>query len=270
MPTLTVAAAVLGLLALGAPAASPESSAQVAVRRVAISFSFSGQEVFLYGQLPAGSDSAFAVMEGPSSAPVRLMKKGRVVLFWMGVRQYTLSHAPSLYLVNLHTAECNGYDPCQAEAQLAPLNASLAEAGHAVGKPAILARAAVEALSGEELPADEAEDVVDGYWRLQERKGLYGVNGNAIRIGPSGMLYHVFRLPTEAPEGKYRITTHFLREGSLVALARNDLFVRQSGLVNWLSRLAERHAMTYGAFTVAIALGAGFLAGTIFKRGGKH
>ena len=80
----------------------------------------------------------------------------------------------------------------------------------------------------------------------------------------------MFRLPTEAPEGKYQITTHFMKNGTLVAVARNDLFVRQSGLINWLSRLAERHAMTYGAFTVAIALAAGFLAGAIFKRGGKH
>ena len=77
-------------------------------------------------------------------------------------------------------------------------------------------------------------------------------------------------LPAEAPEGKYSILTHFLRDDTLVAVTRNDLFVRQSGLIAWLSRLAERHAMTYGGFTVAIALLAGFLAGSLFKGGAKH
>jgi hypothetical protein len=256
------------LLAVG-PEPDAASGAYAAVRRVAISFSFSGQEVFLHGQLPAGCDSAFAVMEGPSSGPVRLMKQGRVVAFWMGVRQYQLSHAPGLYLVNLHSPSCNGFDPCSAETALEPLNERLSESGHAIGKKGIAARAVVEGLSGE-LEPGERDEVVDGYWKLQERRELYGVSGNAIRIGPDGMLYHVFRLPPEAPEGKYRITTHFLREGSLVAVARNDLFVRQSGLVYWLSRLAERHAFTYGALTVAIALGAGLLAGSLFRRGAKH
>ena len=112
--------------------------------------------------------------------------------------------------------------------------------------------------------------MVEGFWKLQESHGLYGLHDNAIRVTEDGMLYHVFDLPAEAPEGKYRILTHFLRDDTLVAVARNDLFVRQSGLIAWLSRLAERHAMTYGGFTVAIALLAGFLAGSLFKRGGKH
>ncbi len=259
----------LSLLLLAAPEPPVEPVAHPAVRRVAISFSFSGQEVFLHGQLPAGCDSAFAVMEGPSAAPVRLMKKGRVVAFWMGVRQYRLSHAPGLYLVNLHSPACNGFFPCAEPTAVSSLNERLAESGHAVGLSAISARATVESLSGELQPG-ERDEVVEGYFELQEERKLYGVFGNAIRIGPDGMLYHVFRLPPEAPEGKYRITTHFLREGSPVAMARSDLFVRQSGLVNWLSRLAERHAFTYGAFTVAIALAAGFLAGSLFKRGAKH
>ncbi len=130
MPALAM---LLALLAAAStqptPSATPESSARVATRRVAISFSFSGQQVFLTGQLPAGSDSAFAVMEGPSPGPVRLMRKGRVVLFWMGVRQYQLANSPGLYLANLHCPICNGMGDCPHEVGLDTPNRSLREAG---------------------------------------------------------------------------------------------------------------------------------------------
>jgi hypothetical protein len=209
-------------------------------------------------------------MQGPGRGAVRLMEKGRVVIFWMGIRQYSLAHVPGLYLVNMHCPTCNGVGVCEHAPDLEALNESLGTSSEPIGRSAIRARAVLHTLEGEEASPEELETVVEGYWELQEGRGLYGVKQNAIRITADGTLYHVFSLPTEAPEGKYQITTHFLKNGTLVAVARNDLFVRQSGLINWLSRLAERHAMTYGAFTVAIALAAGFLAGTIFKRGAKH
>jgi hypothetical protein len=260
----------LALTLLGAtPQALPESSTRLATRRVPISSSFSGQQVFLYGQLPAGTNGVFAVMEGPSAGEVRLMRKGRVVFFWMGVRQYELAHAPGLYLVNLHCPLCNGQGECPHHPDLDSLNRAMGMSADPIGPAAILARTSLTVLGGEPEEGEHAQ-VVEGFWKLQESRGLYGLHDNAIRITKDGVLYHVFDLPAEAPEGKYRILTHFLRNGTLVAVARNDLFVRQSGVIAWLSRLAEKHALTYGGFTVAIALLAGFLAGSLFRGGAKH
>ncbi len=263
--TLAITLALLGVL----PQVVPESSTRVATRRVPISYSFSGQQVFLYGQLPPGSNGVFAVMEGPASGEARLMKKGKVVFFWMGVRQYKLAHAPGLYLVNLHCPLCNGQGECTHATDLEKINQSLGSAADPIGPGAILARTSLEILNGNIEEGEHAE-VVEGFWKLQESHGLYGLHENAIRVTADGTLYHVFNLPAEAPEGKYRILTHFLRDDTLVAVTRNDLFVRQSGVIAWLSRLAERHALTYGGFTVAIALLAGFLAGSLFKGGAKH
>ncbi len=263
---------MLGHLALTllAPmaAGSPAPVVRMDARRVPISLSFSGQHVFLSARLPPGADGALAVMEGPPRGSVRLMRKGRLVLFWLGVRQYELSHLPEIYLVDLHCPVCNGMGECP-HSTADGLSAALAASGLRIGPEALAARAGVQVLGGQPV-AGEARTVIQGYWELQESRGVYGVRGNAIRIGRDGLLYHVFRLPTQAPEGKYHISTYFLRDHALVAMARNDLFVRQSGLVSWLSRLAERHAVTYGAFTVLIALLAGLLAGVVFKRGAKH
>lgn len=247
----------------------PGTTTRMGTRRIPISATFSGGRVLLWGQLPPGSDTAFAVMEGPRLGAVRLMQKGRVLLFWMGVRQYELVHPPGLYLVNLHCPICNGIRPCEHAMDLAALNLRLGSSAERVGPEAILARTRLEVLGGQP-ERDEHARVVEGFWKLQQSRGLYGVRRNAIRITGDGTLYHVFELPTAAPEGKYQILTHFLDGNTLVAVVRSDLFVRQSGIVNWLSRLAERQALTYGAFTVAIALLSGFLAGSLFKKGARH
>jgi len=266
--SLAVSTLALTLLGAGLQGVS-ENAARLATRRVPISYTFSGQQVFLYGQLPPGSNGVFAVMEGPSMGDVRLMQKGKVVFFWMGVRQYALAHAPGLYLVNLHCPICNGQGQCDHATDVETLNEALGAAADRIGPDAIYARTSLKVL-GDEPEDGEHARVVDGFWKLQESHGLYGLHENAIRVAEDGVLYHVFDLPAEAPEGKYRILTHFLRDETLVAVARNDLFVRQSGIIAWLSRLAERHAPTYGGFTVAIALLAGFLAGSLFRGGAKH
>jgi hypothetical protein len=208
-------------------------------------------------------------MEGPSAGTVRLMEKGRVGPFWLGVRQYKLTGAPAVYLVNACSQSCGGLVDRAPKPELAAWNPSLASYGLRVGLDVIRAGSQLESLSGT-LAQGEAERVLDGYWRLQADRGLYSVRPNAIRISRDGAFYHTFALPPEASEGKYRISSYFFAKDRLLGTAENVLFVRKSGFMAWLTRLAERQALTYGTLTLGIALGAGWLAGTIFKRRGGH
>jgi hypothetical protein len=266
-PALTL----LLLLVAALPAAGQDQppDARVETRRVTISLTFSGQDVFLFGRVMPGTQRMLAVMEGPPADEVRLMEQGRVGPFWLGVRQYRLTAVPGVYLVNASDSLCDGSVTCARPVALAARNDLPTSAGLMVGRDAIRARAHVAALSGSLAPG-EAERVLDGFWQLQARRDLYVIRGYAIRMNPDGVFYHRFALPTQAPEGKYRITTYFLAGDRMLGTAENQLFLRKSGLLAWLSRLAERQAFTYGLFTVLIALTAGWLAGTIFKRGGGH
>jgi uncharacterized protein (TIGR02186 family) len=244
-------------------------SAYARTRRVTISLTFSGEQVFLYGRNLPGSEQILAVMEGPVSGPVRLMEKGRVALFWLGIRQYKLTGVPGVYLVNATPPTCNGRSPCPRPTESAAWTRSLASAGFTLGPEAIRPRARLESLSGDLAPG-EVERILEGYWRLQASRGLYETHPNAIRISRDGTFYHSFAIPTEAPEGKYRITTYFLAGDRLIGKAENDLFVRKSGFVAWLSRMAERQAPLYGVSAVLIAVSTGWLAGAIFRRSGGH
>ncbi len=257
------------LTVLPAWAQDEAPSAHARTRRVTISLTFSGQQVFLYGRILPGSEQILAVMEGPLPGPVRLMEKGRVGLFWLGVRQYKLTNVPGVYLVNASSPACNGWSPCPRPIAPVAWTRPLASAGFPVGPEAIRTRAHLESLSGELAPGEE-ERVLEGYWRLQAALGLYETHPSAVRISRDGTFYHSFAIPTEAPEGKYRITTYFLVGDRLMGKAENDLFVRKSGFVAWLSRMAERQALLYGVSAVLIAVSAGWLAGAIFRRGGGH
>ena len=262
-----VALLVLAALATAPVATVPPPRAEVDPRRVEISYAFLGRDLFLYGQAEPGTRCVLAVMEGPPTESVRLMEKGRVALFWLGVRQYRLSGVPGVYLVDVSCPACNGLGACRHPGVLDECNRLLRPDGVIVGPGGIAARAQVASLSGP-LRQGEAGRVVQGFWALQEARRLYGVRTNAIRLSGQGSFYHTFALPTCAPDGRYLVTTYFLGEDRLLGVACNEVFVRKTGVVESLSRLADRRPFVYGAFTVLIAVAAGWLTGTLFKRGG--
>jgi hypothetical protein len=262
--------ASLLLVALGVPAVPASASVpapQADVGRVEVSYAFTGRDLFLHGSAPAGTRRVVAVLEGPSTGSIRLMEKGRVAFFWLGVRQYRLSAVPALYLVNVSSPVCNGFSPCQDAGALDASNRLLAPMDLAAGREEVIAHARLTSLSGP-LREGESGRVLQGFWDLQSQRGLYAVRLNAIRLNDQGAFYHVFSLPASAPDGRYQVTTSFLGDDRLLGVQTSNLFVRKTGMVDWVSRLAERRPLVYGLFTVLIAVAAGWLAGTLFGRGG--
>jgi hypothetical protein len=255
----------------GTPTAppAPAAEARIEVRRVEVSYTFSGRDLFLYGKAPAGTRYVAVVMEGPPAGPVRLMEKGRVAFFWLGVRQYLLTGAPGLYLVNVSCPICNGFGPCHHTGALEAVNRMLAPLGLVTGPEEVAVRARLESLSSPLRPGEE-ERVLAGFWELQVKRGLYGVRTNGIRLNAERAFYHSFRLPASAPDGLYGVTTYLVGEDRVVGVETNELFLRKTGMVDWLSGLADRRPLLYGGFTILIAVASGWIAGTLFGRGGGH
>ncbi len=266
----TLAACALLLLAVPTLVGAAESGPlRVDVRRVRISLGFAGQQVFFFGQAVPGTERVVVVLEAPPTGPVRLMEKGRVGPFWLGVRQYRVKNVPGLYRVHLSCPSGNVLHPCQDDDPLDEVNKELASVGRMVGPEDLALRAKIEVLGGEE---DEAarRRLLEGFWELERRRGLYEVKRNGIRLNPEGRYYCTCDLPAGAPEGKYRATAFFLGRGRVLAVAEEGLFVGRSGVIAWLSRLARHHAALYGGMTVLIALAAGWLAGAVFRKETRH
>lgn len=266
----------LGVLALAvfgwpAPAAAVDAGPllRVDVRRVRISLGFAGQQIFIYGEVPEHTRRVVSVVEAPPAGPVRLMRKGRVGPFWLGVDQYAVEDVPGLYLVNISCPGGNVTRPCPEKDPLALVENILERASITVGPAEIARRARIDVLRGKDTEAQRA-DLLRGFWILEESRGLYRVNGNGIFVGPDGKYFFRATVPASAPEATYSVTTYFLGDDSLIDAARVELYVCRQGLVAWLARLAERRAYLYGGITVLIALAAGLFVGTIFRRGRHH
>jgi putative transmembrane protein Alph_Pro_TM len=262
--------ATLLFAALNAPVVPVSVSAvapQADAGRMEISYSFSGRDLFLHGSAPPGTRRVLVVLEGPSAGTIRLMEKGRVAFFWLGVRQYRLSGMPALYLVNVSCPICNGFALCGHPENLNASNRLLAPLDLAAGREELIAHARLSSLSGP-LREGESSRVLEGFWDLQGQRGLYGVHLNGIRLNNRGAFYHVFSLPASAPDGRYQVTTSFLGDDRVLGIQTSNFFVRKKGVVDWVSQLAERRPLVYGTFTVLIAVAAGWLAGTLFGRGG--
>jgi len=263
---------VLGL-ALGLPLQAAAVDAgpllRVDVRRVRISLGFAGQQIFIYGQVPPGTQRVVSVVEAPPAGPVRLMRKGRVGPFWLGVDQYAVEDVPGLYLVNISCPGGNVTRPCPDNDSLALVNAILEKSDIIVGPAEISRRAQIEVLRGEDTEGKRS-GLLEGFWTLEASRGLYRVNGNGIYLGPEGKYFYRATVPASAPEATYSVTTYFLGGDAMIDAARVELFVCRQGMVAWLARLAERRAYLYGGITVLIALAAGLFVGTVFRRGGHH
>jgi hypothetical protein len=265
-------AALAVLLTLGIVSGGQSSDvvSRVGARRVAISLTFSGERVFLHGQPAPGAQQILAVIEGPGLGRKRIMRQGRIAFFWLGVKQYKIKNAPGLHLVNVHCPVCNGMEPCDHRTDLDEWNLLLADSGQIVGPGALGRQVRLTDRGGGAVGSEEVGRALRGFWDLQASRGLYSVRENAIRVNPQGLFYHAFDLPTGAPEGRYRITTYFAREGRIVGVSENELLVRKSGPVAWMTRLAERSGAIYGGLSVAIAVLAGVLANAVFRRGDRH
>lgn len=264
---MAVVLVLCGTLSVRAQEGSP--LLRVDVRRVRISLGFAGQQVFIFGQAPPGTTRVVSVMEAPPGRPVRLMRKGKVGPFWLGVRQYAVAGLPSLYLVTMSCPGGNVLRPCRVRDLLSQVNGVLEKEGITVGPRVIVQRARVEVLKGS-TSGEAMDQLFDGFWKLEASRGLYGVDDNGIHLTRDGTYFYRAIIPAHAPEAKYTITTYFLGSEELIDAARVELFVSRSGLVAWLARLAERQAHLYGAITVLIALAAGIFVGMIFHRHGGH
>lgn len=260
-PGVLLLSALLGAPTVPAPPVwTPRTEADV--RRVTISLGFAGQAVFLHGQVPPDLEGMVAVVESPADRESWVVEQGRLGPLWLGLRQHRIAALPALYLVKMHDPARNVLRSSGPALGLESVNRALAE--HQVGPvgpPALEARAVVERVGGLG-DGRNPQEIVAGFWELQERRGLYGVDANAIRVSPDGMFSYWVVLPAVAPEGRYTITTHYLlRSGAVTERCR--LVVRKSGAVALVTRAARRRSALYGITAVMSAIAVGWLAGAL-------
>jgi hypothetical protein len=226
------------------------------VERIDVSIRYAGKEIGFFGAAPEENCTIVAKLTSVQNPPVKLMRKGKVALFWMGVKQLEVSGMPFMFKVG-----------CSAPMSSIPADL---KRELMLDYDALRSLAKVEVLRGTPS-ADDRDVLFDGFIRLKEKEGLYRIRENNIRLSANGRLFsHTFHFPDRAIEGEYRVETYAIKNGRGLAHGVNTVTVGKVGLQSWLSGLATGHGLAYGIIAVVVALTVGLSIGLVFKKGGGH
>jgi hypothetical protein len=226
-------------------------------KKVVMGIGFGGETIRFTGTLPQPGATVIVQVMSENNPSLKLVRKGKVIFFWMSVKQFEVYHVPFLYKVfsSGNLAEI--------------LNENLKKELN-IGYDALKQNLRLKLLIGK--PSDNDRSVVfDGFLKMKEKAGLYGVRENVIEINKDNSTF-MFDLPfsDRAIEGNYAITCWAIKDGVILGETKETIAIEKVGLSHWLTYMAQNHSAIYGIIAVVIAIMVGLLAGFIFKGKGGH
>ena len=243
----------------GTPQPRETVQADVSTRRVAVTSSFSGTEIVVFGAVDnsrqtsaeAGLYDIVVVVVG---TPTRLVarKKNRVLGIWLNSDKLEFQSVPSYYVI----ASTRPLDDIASEEVLKSSGIGL---GYV---PMTLAKGEAETRS-----AAEIKEFRDAIVRLKRKEKLFGQEEyNVAFIGRS-----LFRASVDVPAnvtlGSFETRVFLFRNRELLHQYNTRLDLEREGLEDALHAFAFGYPLLYGIATVLLALAAGLLASSIFTKG---
>jgi uncharacterized protein (TIGR02186 family) len=230
--------------------------AAVAEEQITVSSDYRGSYVSVFGVNPdrRGRGDIVVVVRGPNESAV-VMRKRQVFGLYINGDPVEFTQAPSFFAV-LSNRPLRQIANAQSiwEYQLDPAaSAQLASAVPAGGDPSAYRRALVRLRASQGLYQSYS-----GRPRPEERGGLTMYQGGLFRA--------VVRLPANAPIAQYNADTYLFRDGRLISSQRIPITISRVGIERRIHDLATTASWLYGIVTVLLALFAGWVAATIFRR----
>ena len=225
--------------AAGTAETPPRIVADIDQTDVSINSTFAGSEILVFGSIQDGGPDTEVIVTvaGPPRA-VTVRRLGRVGPIWANTASAEIPYPPAFYAV----------------ASSAPLGTILPLADDV--RYRITAARAVRA-------DGDSSEFVEALLRLRARDGAYVHLSDAVELREAALFRTTIPLPAALTEGDYTVRI-FLMEGGVVARGETTLLVRKVGLERLLYNMARDQPYLYGLMSLAIAIGAGWLASAAF------
>ena len=236
-----------------APAQNPILVPDVSSRTIDIKYSFSGEELLLFGAIvypdgrtPDDQADIVVVIRGPTE-PVRLREKQRIAGIWVNADSVRFGSAPGYYAV----------------AASRPIDQMVDERTAAIYEIGLQSLS----LSPTEFENnDQLRRFADGLVDLKRRQALYVQSPGGVEI-TRGALYRArVMIPARVPVGRYTAETFLIRDGDVIAVASRDIDIRKTGFDRFIAQAAEHYGLIYGLVAVALSLSLGWFAGWLFRK----
>lgn len=250
---LLIGALAASMITVPGGAADPRLVPDVSSRAIDIQYSFSGEELLLFGailypgqRLPDDRADIVVVLKGPVRSIV-VREKERVAGIWVNADSLQLRTLPGFYAIGSSRPIDELIDERTAAIyELGLRNLSMSPTGFS--EPRRLERF--------------EHGLIDLYRRL----GLFYENPAAVEIS-EGVLYRArIPVPARVPVGTYRAETYLISKGRVLAVASRDVDIRKTGFERFVALAAQRHGFLYGLVAVLLSLVLGYAASAIFRR----
>jgi uncharacterized protein (TIGR02186 family) len=240
------------------PGARESVQADVSARTVSVTSSFNGTEIVIFGavdnsQQPSAESGYYDVVIVVEGVPGRVVarRKNNVAGLWLNTSSATFDAVPSYYAV----------------ASTRPLDEIASEefrASHGIGFQHLRLTPAfgqAQALSSEDLKEFRAAVI-----RLKQKEGLYVQDPYSVAFIGRSLFRSTIELPANVTVGPFTTRVFLFREEKLLSQYSVRLILEREGLERYLHSFAFGYPTLYGFVTVAIAVAAGLLASTVFRK----
>lgn len=244
------------------PGAKEYVEATVSKRTIAVTSSFNGTEIFIFGAIggsqqpspESGYYDVVIVVEGASSRAV-VRRKSNVLGMWLNTTSVVFDNVPNFYAVT----STRPVDEIATESDRALYGVGLE---HLKFTPAV----------GQRVPLsnEDIKSYREAIIRLKRNAGLY-VDKNPFGVtftGKSIFLASVV-LPANVSVGPFWTRVYLFREEKLLSRFEVNHTLEREGLERYLHSFAHRLPTLYGFATVLIAVGAGLAASAAFRKSGS-
>lgn len=251
-------ALVMAPMAYGVtPAAAERLVVSLSNHRVAVTSSFVGENLVLFGTIEPDrpraalrSDYDIVVTVAGPRQTMRTRRKDRVLGIWVNVDSREFINVPSYLAVLSNRPVTEIANPEIARRLQLGLN---------------------NFILTQRVGADFADTVHDDPFRtafvnLETQYGLYRESATAVTFLTPTVFRVAIPLPANVPTGNYTIDVKLFADGQMVARTNSALEVIKAGFEQYVADAARDFGLLYGILTSLMALLVGWLASVVFRR----
>lgn len=246
---------ILALLVATGPAWAERLVSQVSRDEVAITSSYTGETLTLFGNIEPEAGSTAKYVEGPFHIIITITgptadrvtrRKANVFGVWLNTEQAEFEHFPTYYQVLADTRLSEITDPVTLAKYRIPL----------------ISQAYATSKAGWWNTIEFSQETV----RLMEQRGRMKLNEQGVVFRSDTFYSAQAFVPADAVPGSYLAHTYLFKNGQLIGEKSDGFTVRKIGFERFLGLAAREQPFLYGFVCVALALFTGWLGGVVFRR----
>jgi uncharacterized protein (TIGR02186 family) len=231
---------------------SEQVHSDISTREISIQSNFTGIEIVLFGSIdfsraPTPDEVPYDVImaiRGPNE-PIVVRKKERVAGIWVNGAAETFAAVPSFYAV-LSSRPLRAVAP----------EATLQKLGVGFGNVDF----------GKSDKGEEADIFRSALIRIRQEHKLFQEADDGVSFIGRSLFRGSVDLPVNTPIGRYTSQVYLFRDGKMLSQSQGSLQVHKAGFERLVYTLAYERPFLYGLLGVLMAMTAGLIAWTVFRK----